>query len=70
LLGRVTTEADQPGFRRVQCQFELAHSFLQVMQKSLRFVLMLEADNGVIRVADGLPTSRAVRLLELLIRSG
>src|SRR5229473_6558912 len=52
LLGRVATEADQPGFRWVQCQFELPHSFLQVMQESLRFMLMLEADNGVIRVTD------------------
>ena len=52
LLGRVATKADQPGFRRVQCQFELSHSFLQVMQESLRFMLVLEADNGVIRVAD------------------
>src|SRR6202023_4312743 len=52
LLGRMTTEADQPGFRRVQCQFELPHSFLQVMQESLRFMLVLEADNGVIRVTD------------------
>src|SRR5579859_7555813 len=52
LLGRVATEADQPGFRRVQCQFEVTHSFLQIMQESLRLVLMLEADNGVIRVTD------------------
>src|ERR1700687_542201 len=47
LLGRVTTEAEQPGFRRVQCQFELPHSFLQVVQESLRLMLMLKADNGV-----------------------
>jgi hypothetical protein len=40
MLGRMTTEADQPGFRRVQYQFELTHSFLQVMQQSLRFMLM------------------------------
>ena len=32
------------------CQLELPHSFLQVMQESLRFMLMLETDNGVIRV--------------------
>ena len=50
LLGRVATEADQPGFRRVQCQFERPHSFLQVVQESLRLMLMLEADNGVIRI--------------------
>ena len=36
LLGRVATEADQPGLRRVQRQFERAHSFLQVVQESLR----------------------------------
>ena len=52
LLGRVATEADQPGFRRVQCQFELPHSFLQVLQESLRFMLVLKADDGVIRVAN------------------
>src|SRR5579859_4896485 len=52
LLGRVATEADQPGFRRVQCQFELTHSFLQIMQESLRLMLMLEANNGVVRVTD------------------
>src|SRR5271154_862789 len=52
LLGRVATEADQPGFRRVQCQFELTHSLMQVMQESLRLMLMLEADNGVVRITD------------------
>ena len=52
LLGRVATEADQPGFRRVQRQFERPHSFLQVVQECLRLMLMLEADNGVIRIAD------------------
>jgi hypothetical protein len=53
LLGRVAAEADQPGLRRVQRQFERAHSFLQVVQESLRLMLMLKADNGVIRIADG-----------------
>src|SRR5438477_156212 len=43
----------QPGLRRVQRQFERAHSFLQVVQESLRLMLMLKADNGVIRIADG-----------------
>jgi DNA-binding transcriptional LysR family regulator len=40
---QVFDEADQPGFRRVQCQFELTHSLMQVMQESLRLMLMLEA---------------------------
>ena len=40
-------------FDRVQRQFERAHSFLQVAQESLRLMLMLKADNGVIRIADG-----------------
>ena len=48
----MAAEADQPGFRRVQCQFELPHSFLQVVQESLCLMLVLEADNGVIRIAD------------------
>ena len=52
LLGRMATEADQPGFRRVQCQFELPHSFMQITQESLRFMLVLKADNGVIRITD------------------
>jgi hypothetical protein len=35
LLGRVATEADQSGLAGVKCQFERAHSFMQVLQKSL-----------------------------------
>jgi len=51
LLGRVAAEADQLGLRRVQRQFERAHSFLQVVQESLRLMLMLKANNAVIRIA-------------------
>jgi hypothetical protein len=32
LLGRMTDEADQPGFLRVQGQIEQAHPFLQVVR--------------------------------------
>src|SRR5437764_10434058 len=53
LLGRVAAEADQPGLRRLHRQSERAHSFLQVVEESLRLMLMLKADNGVIRIADG-----------------
>jgi hypothetical protein len=42
-------ENDEIGkVRRVQRQFERAHSFLQVVQESLRLMLMLKANNGVI----------------------
>src|SRR5438270_6706733 len=40
-------------FAGLQRQFERAHSFLQVVHESLRLMLMLKADNGVIRIADG-----------------
>ena len=44
LPGRVATEADQPGFRWVQRQFELAQSFLEIAQERLRLMLVLEAE--------------------------
>ena len=52
LLGRMAAEADQPGLVRVQGEIEQAHPFLQVMQEGSRLMLMLEADDRVIRVAD------------------
>jgi hypothetical protein len=52
VLGRVATEADEPGFVRVQRQFELAHSFLEIVKERPCLVLMLKADDGVIRIAD------------------
>ena len=52
LLGRVAAKADQPGFVRVQRQFELAHSFLEFLKERPRLVLVLKADDGVIRVAN------------------
>jgi hypothetical protein len=39
--------------RHSEAELERAHSFLQVVQESLRLMLMLKADNGVIRIADG-----------------
>ena len=52
LLGRMAAKADQPGFVRVQRQFELAHSFLEFVKELPRLVLMLKADDGVVRVAN------------------
>ena len=52
LLGRVTAEADQPGLVRVQRQFERAYSLLQIVQEGLCLVLMLEADDGVVCIAN------------------
>ena len=52
LLGRMAAEADQPGFLRVQGEVEQAHPFLQVVQERLRFMLVLEADDRVVREAD------------------
>jgi hypothetical protein len=62
LLGRVAAEADQPGLVRVQRQFERAHSFLQVVQEGLCLVLVLEADNGVVRITDDDHVARRRRL--------
>jgi hypothetical protein len=36
----------------VQRQFELAHSLLEIVKERLCLVLMLKADDGVIRIAD------------------
>jgi hypothetical protein len=44
----VTAKADQPGFVRVQRQFELAHSLLEIVKEGSCLVLMLEADDGVV----------------------
>src|SRR5687767_8316734 len=52
LPGRVATKADQPGLRRVQRQFERAQPFLEIIEERLRLMLVLEADNSVIRIAD------------------
>jgi hypothetical protein len=52
LLGRVAAKADQPGFVRVQRQFELAHSLLEIVKERPCLVLMLKADDGVVRIAD------------------
>src|ERR1700739_5093784 len=52
LLGRVAAEANQPGFVRVQRQFELAHSFLEFVEERPRLVLVLKADDGVVRIAN------------------
>src|SRR5437867_6577177 len=51
-FGRVAAKADQPGFVRVQRQFELAHSLLEIVKERLCLVLMLKADHGVVRIAD------------------
>ena len=53
LLCRVAAKADQPGFVRVQRQFELAHSFLEFVKERPRLMLMLKADDGVVRVTNG-----------------
>src|ERR1700739_2342303 len=58
LLGRVAAEANQPGFVRVQRQFELAHSFLEFVKERPSLVLMLKADDGVVRVADEYQVAR------------
>ena len=52
LLGRMTAKTDQPGFVRVQRQFELTHSFLEFVKERPHLMLMLKADDGVVRVAD------------------
>ena len=45
------TKADQPGLVRVQRQFELTQSFVQIPQKGICLMLVLEADDGIIREA-------------------
>ena len=52
MLRRVAAaKADQPGLVRVQRQFELAHSLVQILQKGLCLVLVLEANDGVVSKA-------------------
>src|ERR1700746_2075242 len=48
LLGRVAAEADQPGLVRVQRQFERAQSFVQILQKGLRLMLVLKTNDRII----------------------
>ena len=50
--GRVATKADQPGLSWMQRQFELAQTFLQILQERSGFTLMLKAGDEIIRVAD------------------
>lgn len=52
LSGREATEPDQPGLRRMQCQIKQTQPFLEFFKKRLSLVLTLEADNGVVRIAD------------------
>ena len=48
LLGRVATEADQPGLVQVQRRFERKQSFLQILQKGLRLMLVLKTNDRII----------------------
>ena len=50
----VAAKADQPGFVRVQRQFELAHSLLEILKERPCLVLTLKADDddGVVCIAD------------------
>src|ERR1700754_1250297 len=48
----MAAKADQPGLVRMQRQFELAHSFLEIVKERLCLVLMLKADDNVVRIAD------------------
>jgi hypothetical protein len=43
LPGRVAAKADQPGFARVQRQFELAHSLLEIVKERPCLLLMAES---------------------------
>jgi len=52
LLDRMATKADQPGFRRMQGQIEQTQSLLEVVKERPRLMLMLKADDGIIRIAD------------------
>jgi hypothetical protein len=36
----------------VQRQFELAHSLVEIVKERPRLMLMLKADDGVVRIAD------------------
>ncbi len=47
-----TPEPDQPGLVFVQFQPILAQLFPQLFEELLRFVLVLEPNDGIIRVAD------------------
>ena len=51
-LDRVTAKADQPGLTWMQRQFELAQTLLQILQKRLGLVLVLKANDEIIRVTD------------------
>ena len=48
LLGRMAAEPDQPGLVRVQRQFERAQSLVQVVQKGLCLMLMLETNDLIV----------------------
>ena len=47
-----TPEPDQPGLVFVQFQPILAQLFPQLLEELLRFVLVLEPNDGIIRVTD------------------
>jgi hypothetical protein len=48
----VTTKADQQGLVRVHGQFERTHPLLEVIKERLCLMLVLEADDRVICIAD------------------
>src|SRR5271157_5556057 len=50
LLGRVTAKADQPGLYRMQRQFELAQTLLQILLERFGLPLMLKAGDEIVRV--------------------
>ena len=51
-LGRVAAKADQPGLVRMQRQFELAQTLLQIQQERLGLLPVLKAGDEIVRVTD------------------
>ena len=52
LLDRIAAKADQPGFLWVQGKIKQTQSFLEVFKERLCLMLMLKADDRIIRITD------------------
>ncbi len=57
-LDRVAAKADQPGLTGMQRQFELAQTLLQFLQERFGLVLVLKANDEIVRITDDYHVAR------------
>jgi hypothetical protein len=65
LPGRMAAKANEPGLVRMQCQFELAQTLVQIVQERPGLVLMLKANDEESRPRESHPQALAEPYVKL-----